>query len=705
MPDALNPRQKFGATLTSPQKFTATLTTAGATIVAPVTSVFGRTGDVTAQPGDYDASDIISGVFDPARLGDTPVATPYEPSDLFLRGDGTWVVPPDQSITVADEGVSLGFQPTLNFTGAGVSAAVDAANKRITVTIPGGGGSGSQTPWTSNIDAASFSLDNVKAIGVGTASLSFAGVYVDNPGVSYDHFKATSFSSTGAASISLSNNLGHLMTLRITGSANSSASDIVQLLGTSSPIAILPNGVEAMRFTSAGRVGIGLTNPGYLLDVAGDCNITGTYRVNGTPISTGGAVASVFGRTGAVVAAAGDYTAAQVTGAVSTAGSYADPAWITSLAYSKLAGAPTAASIQTPWLQDINAAGFKVYNASKLIVGTAADVVGALQVTGDAYHTGKILFSPDNTYDIGAAGATRPKNIYMSGTLNVSAGITGGGQYATSASMSAGSGYIKTDVAGVIVYVNHTGGTINGNYGLNWDKTNEQVQVLVGGTAAWNFRGSDSALVGVGTRPTILFDQGATARGRVFQTVATHNVWSSVNGYYDGANFQRDDTSKASAFTQLQSANFSFGYSAAGTGPISVVFPFTFDLANTRLGIGRTPSAYPIEAAGAIYSTMADGSAARVGLQNTNRHWTITNYGTQYSPNGAYVVADETVGKIRLLITNAGYVGVSCPNAIDDTGATYNNTFYCWVNEASNTLQFRVKYSTGTIKTGSIALA
>src|SRR5262245_26777000 len=51
-------------------------------------------------------------------------------------------------------------------------------------------------------------------------------------------------------------------------------------------------------------------------------------------------IASVFGRTGAVVAANGDYTAAQVTNAVSTIGSYNDPAWLTGLAWSKISGAP-----------------------------------------------------------------------------------------------------------------------------------------------------------------------------------------------------------------------------------------------------------------------------------------------------------------------------------------------------------------------------
>ena len=54
------------------------------------------------------------------------------------------------------------------------------------------------------------------------------------------------------------------------------------------------------------------------------------------------AVPSVFGRTGAVVAVAGDYSAAMVTNAVSDQGAYANPAWITSLAYSKITGAPAA---------------------------------------------------------------------------------------------------------------------------------------------------------------------------------------------------------------------------------------------------------------------------------------------------------------------------------------------------------------------------
>ena len=58
--------------------------------------------------------------------------------------------------------------------------------------------------------------------------------------------------------------------------------------------------------TNTGNVGIGTANPNFKLEVNGEINATGV-RINGAPI-TGGAVSSVFGRTGAVVQQAGDYT-------------------------------------------------------------------------------------------------------------------------------------------------------------------------------------------------------------------------------------------------------------------------------------------------------------------------------------------------------------------------------------------------------------
>lgn len=56
-------------------------------------------------------------------------------------------------------------------------------------------------------------------------------------------------------------------------------------------------GSQKMIILASGRVGIGLDNPAYKLDVVGDVNITGSFRVNGTPIGTGGGGVSGSGST------------------------------------------------------------------------------------------------------------------------------------------------------------------------------------------------------------------------------------------------------------------------------------------------------------------------------------------------------------------------------------------------------------------------
>lgn len=88
------------------------------------------------------------------------------------------------------------------------------------------------------------------------------------------------------------------------------------------------------------RIGVEMT-PVYSVDVIGDVNVTGIYRKGGQPLATGGDVTSIFGRTGAVDAEDDDYTAAQITDAVDASETYDDPAWINTLAWSKITGAPT----------------------------------------------------------------------------------------------------------------------------------------------------------------------------------------------------------------------------------------------------------------------------------------------------------------------------------------------------------------------------
>ncbi len=66
------------------------------------------------------------------------------------------------------------------------------------------------------------------------------------------------------------------------------------------------------------------------------CTATNTWTAQAG--GGGGAVSSVFTRAGAVVASAGDYTAAQITNAVDSTGSYSNPGWLAALAATKLTG-------------------------------------------------------------------------------------------------------------------------------------------------------------------------------------------------------------------------------------------------------------------------------------------------------------------------------------------------------------------------------
>ena len=87
---------------------------------------------------------------------------------------------------------------------------------------------------------------------------------------------------------------------------------------------------------------------------------------------SGGAVSSVFSRTGAVVALAADYNAFYPV----LTGSYVNPAWITSLAYSKITGVPSFLTDPTTTKGDLIARGSSA-PATRLGVGADGQVLTA----------------------------------------------------------------------------------------------------------------------------------------------------------------------------------------------------------------------------------------------------------------------------------------------------------------------------------------
>jgi len=72
----------------------------------------------------------------------------------------------------------------------------------------------------------------------------------------------------------------------------------------------------------------------------------------------------------------------------------------------------------------------------------------------------------------------------------------------------------------------------------------------------------------------------------------------------------------------------------------------------------------------------ATGNMARLTLKNTNREWTVSNYGTQFSPNGSFSIADETAAAVRFQIDTAGRVTMASQPTVfgQRTAGSYTTT-------------------------------
>jgi hypothetical protein len=139
--------------------------------------------------------------------------------------------------------------------------------------VPIGGSGGSQTPWLSDIDAAGHNLNNVQDI-------SLNGI---NPILRID---ATA-GGTGWANLQLFS--GAPLDSRGWALASTFSSGVPPL-GGRFVLQALPEtggGLIALSILRNGNVGLGLDSPLFRLDVVGDVNTTGVYRVNGVPLTTG----------------------------------------------------------------------------------------------------------------------------------------------------------------------------------------------------------------------------------------------------------------------------------------------------------------------------------------------------------------------------------------------------------------------------------
>jgi len=106
---------------------------------------------------------------------------------------------------------------------------------------------------------------------------------------------------------------------------------VSSVFGRSGDVNAAPGDYTAAQVTNAVDKTQSYANPAWIASIP-------WAKITGAPAPP---VSTVFGRSGAVVAMGGDYTAAQITNAVDVTQSYANPPWLSSLAYGKLTGAPT----------------------------------------------------------------------------------------------------------------------------------------------------------------------------------------------------------------------------------------------------------------------------------------------------------------------------------------------------------------------------
>jgi hypothetical protein len=260
-----------------------------------VISVFGRAGHVVAETGDYDVSQVTNALPNPTSA----------PGDLITR---------DQTGSIVRLPVGADGQ-VLQATTAGVRLQWTTLSAAV------------QTPWVTDIDANGFKLQNAGTIGVGNTAIPPFTL----PGYSFLVVGPTTPST--AAGI-------------ITACGNTAAAG--QAIGSFSfanyEVTTADKRIAEIRGDTDGGPGAGrisfnvwsagaaverarMTATGYPLEVFGDLNITGVYRVNGIPIDTGGAD-------------------------------------------------------QTPWLSDIDGAGFTLRNAGAIGIGIGNVIPPAMLTLG-----------------------------------------------------------------------------------------------------------------------------------------------------------------------------------------------------------------------------------------------------------------------------------------------------------------------------------
>ena len=273
--------------------------------------------------------------------------------------------------------------------------------------------------WANNAITASYSLN-----GSGGGSISTLGstLYSTDP-IAGPNFNITNSiflgKTTGnqATSASYSTLIGYQVGYNVEGGALGIKSNNI-IIGTN---ITLPNGtqdsinlggiifatgsyatVAGNPFSGSmltGKVGINKVTPTYNLDVSGSGNYTNGLTVTGSLNVTAGITGSLFGT-----------SSYATTASYAATSSYANNFTV--------AGTLTA---QTLVVQTITSSTEFITGSTRFgsLLSNTHQFTGSVSMTGSLTLSGNQLFNADNTYDIGASGATRPRTLYLGTSLKI----------------------------------------------------------------------------------------------------------------------------------------------------------------------------------------------------------------------------------------------------------------------------------------------
>lgn len=290
---------------------------------------------------------------------------------------------------------------------------------------------------------------------------------------------------------------------------------------------------------------------------------------------------------------------------------------------------------------------------------------------------GNLLFSPDNTYDIGASGATRARNLFLAGNITAGGSQTLTGALtvdSTTDSSSTTTGSIQTDGGMGIAKALFVGTTAN----------IAGVATFSAGTAALpaiTTSGDTNTGIFFPAADTIAFSEGGTESMRIN---SSGNVGIGTSTVLSGRlNVQVDATNNISLLTYRSASSTNSGYSA--------VSMWLNDSAATPVVYGALVPNITVNTAGA--------HSGSVSIYTTNAGTLAEKMRVAYDGNVG-IGTTTPVGKFDVFASSGGGAGTVVPVSITvgDTSAgnlwpgdgTLSTVFNYYSGDGTNTgVRFR----------------